>query len=254
MQNDLFKFNISIGRAFIFKINKIDQFFEYINQLIIPKDLNKLFQGHDLDDFLRNYSDDELLSIVKYFPEKARAFMVNEYGKLFDENAVTELDECIKDKRYFEPLRYYMWNKFISLGSWHIYLEELSYGQSEDWAERVASGKPGRSLDDRYRCAFRSLINRDWNSAMRNLRLNIRRRFANENDIFADKYFDLITGWTSNPLTEAQSYMSIYNVCINEGRSQAFADIFAKGMTSGNRAGDEAYWLNKAEKCNLQKD
>lgn len=70
--------------------------------------------------------------------------------------------------------------------------------------------------------------------------------------MFADKYFDLITGLSSEPLADTQSYMSIYNTCISEGRSHTFADIFAQGMTSGNNPGDVIYWKEKAEKVILK--
>ena len=259
-ENNLFKFKISHFRSisqwlsFDIEVNKTGQFIDFINRLEIPGNLNKIDSDFDQKEFLRDFTRDELLAIVKYYPEQVRAFMMAEYINLFRATATDRLEECIHDKRYFESLRHYIWHKFISFGSWHLYLEELSYGHSEDWAELVASGDSERSKDDKYRSAFRSLKNRDWNSAMRNLRLNIRRRFANESDMFADKYFDMITGWSSNPLADTQSYISIYSSCIKEGRSHAFADVFAKGMSSGNRAGDTSYWFNKAEKCNLQKD
>ena len=253
-ENNLFKFEISHCLSFDIEANKTGQFVDFINRLEIPDDLNEIAPNFDQHEFLRDFTRDELLAIEKYYPERARTFMMTEYIKLFRATATDRLEECIHDKRYFEPLRHYIWHKFISRGSWHLYLEELSYGHSEDWAELVASGDSERSKDDKYSSAFRSLKNRDWNSAMRNLRLNIRRRFANESDMFADKYFDMITGWTSNPLADTQSYISIYSSCIKEGRSHAFADVFAKGMISGNRAGDTSYWFNKAEKSILQKN
>lgn len=83
---------------------------------------------------------------------------------------------------------------------------------------------------------------------MRNACINIHRRFENESEAFANKYFDFLTAGKSYPLALTQSYMSIYNTCIDAGKSHAFADKFAKGMTSGFRAGDESYWIEKAEK------
>lgn len=214
--------------------------------------MNEILPVSEPDEFLRDFSNDEILAIVHYYPEKVRAFMINEYRKLFKEKAADRLDECIRYNSYYQPLRYFIWDKFISSGSWYLYLEEISYGHSEDWAQLVATGNPNRPLDDRYCGAFRTLRHKNWNSAVKNLRLNIRRRFEKESDMFADKYFDLITGLSSEPLADTQSYMSIYNTCISEGRSHTFADIFAQGMTSGNRTGDVIYWKEKAEKVILK--
>lgn len=252
LQDNLFKFKHTYGLDFYIEKDKLIHFFEYIDQLSVPQDLNEIFQGSDIYDFLRDFSNDEILAIVNYYPEKVREFMINEYRKLFKEKAGDRLDECTRHNSYYEPLRYFIWSQFISSGSWHLYLEEISYGHSEDWAQLVAAGKPNRTLDDRYRGAFRTLSHSNWNSAIRNLRLNIRRRFGKESDLLADKYFDLITGWSSHPLADTQSYMSIYNTCISEGRSHTFADIFAQGMTSGNRTGDVNYWKKKAEKVTLK--
>lgn len=254
LQDNLFKFKHTYRFDFYIEKDKAILFFEYINQLSVPQDLNEIFHGSDIYDFLRDFSNDEILAIVNYYPEKVRTFMINEYRKLFKEKAGDRLDECTRYNSYcyYEPLRYFIWSQFISSGSWHLYLEEISYGHSEDWAQLVAAGNPNRPLDDRYCGAFRTLRHKSRNSAVKNLRLNIRRRFEKESDMFADKYFDLITGLSSEPLADTQSYMSIYNTCISEGRSHTFADIFAQGMTSGNRTGDVIYWKEKAEKVILK--
>lgn len=251
-QDNIFKFNKNYCLAFDVMTSKTKQFRDYLNQLDIPTNLNEILPVSEPDEFLRDFSNDEILAIVNYYPEKVREFMINEYRKLFKEKAGDRLDECTRHNSYYEPLRYFIWSQFISSGSWHLYLEEISYGHSEDWAQLVAAGKPNRTLDDRYRGAFRTLRHSNWNSAIRNLRLNIRRRFGKESDLFADKYFDLITGWSSHPLADTQSYMSTYNTCISEGRSHTFADIFAQGMTSGYRTGDVNYWKEKAEKVILK--
>lgn len=249
LRDDLFKFKNAYPYRLDFYIEQKNAipFVEYINQLSVPQDLNEIFHGSNIYDFLRYFSDEEIVAIVKYYHEKVRTFMINEFRKLFKENAADRLDECIKHDSYYQPLRYYVWSQFISFGTWHLYLDEISYGQSEDWAQLVAAGKPNRLPDERYCDAFRTLRHNNWNSAICNLRLNIRRRFGKESDLFADKYFDLITGFSSNPLADTQSYMSIYNKCISEGRSHIFADIFAQGMTSGDRTGDVIYWEEKAE-------
>ena len=249
LRDNLFKFKNAYPYRLDFYIeqDKAVHFYEYIDQLSVPQDLNEIFHGSDMYDFLRDFSNGEIAEIVNYYPEKVRTFMINEYLKLFKENAADRLDECIKHDNYYQPLRYYVWSQFISFGTWHLYLDEISYGQSEDWAQLVAAGKPNRLPDERYCDAFRTLRHKNWNSAICNLRLNIRRRFGKESDLFADKYFDLITGFSSNPLADTQSYMSIYNKCISEGRSHIFADIFAQGMISGDRTGDVIYWEEKAE-------
>lgn len=247
-RDDLFGFKNYYGLTFNINTNKAEQLFKYLNQLSIPNNLNEIFPGSDLEDFLRDFSKDELSSMVGYYPERARDFMAFEYSRLFKETVLNLLDERVRLKIFSTPLRYYIWKDFINTGTWHLYLEELSYGHSEDWARLVASGNLCRSLDKRYAEAFGTLRHKNWNSAMRNACINIHRRFENESEAFANKYFDfLTTGW-SNPLALTQSYMSVYNACIDTGKSHAFADKFAKGMTSGFRAGDESYWIEKAER------
>ena len=243
--DNIFGFKNFYGLTFDIDTNKVEQFCQYLNQLKIPNNLNEIFPGSDLEDFLRDFSKDELSSIVEYYPKRARDFMVIEYTRLYKENIFKKLDERV---RFLTPLRYYIWKDFINIGTWHLYLEELSYGHSEDWARLVASGNLCRSLDERYAEAFRTLKHKNWNSAMRNACINIHRRFENESEAFANKYFDFLTAGKAYPLALTQSYMSIYNTCIVAGKSHVFADKFAKGMTSGFRVGNESYWIEKAER------
>lgn len=240
--SDLYILDISINLA--------NLFYDFLEDPKVHNDLNEIIADPKIDEFLRGFSEDEISAIVRYYPEKARSFMMSEYNELYEENILDNLDESVRFKSYHTPLRYDIWTKLIEAGSWHIYLDELSYGHSEDWAKLVATGKPDKTLDERYVLAFHRLSEIDWGSAMKNLSLNIHRRFANESEIFANKYFDNIVGrsWTKNPLACTQSYMAIYTKCINEGKTPTYADKFAAGMTSGYKAGDLSYWETKAAK------
>ena len=245
-KNSHFRFKY-YSLSFDIEKNKTEQFYEYLTQMQIPKDLNEIFPGVDLEEMLRDFSGNELSGIVKYYPERAREFMVSEYGRLYKETVSKRLDERKEIFRSSIPVRYDIWEEFIKTGTWHLYLEEISYGQSENWARHVASANHSRSLDERYAYAFNRYKYEDWNSAMRDLWINIHRRFGNESDMFANKYFDFITNGRLSPLALTQSYISIYNTCIDAGRNRAFADKFANGMISDYRDGDESYWIEKTE-------
>lgn len=195
-------------------------------------------------EFLRGYTNDELLVILNDYPEEAKSFMIKYFWKAFVELSGKRLDECIECGDYSEPLREYAWNN-VDKRTWEVYLMELSYGQSKDWAELVAWGKPDKSMDERYTYAYRNL--KDRFCAMANLRLNIHRRFSEECDLFADKYFDILSdSYSSTPFLLTQSYMKLYHDCIKSGRSHLYADKFAKGMVSEYKTGDESYWSEVA--------
>lgn len=246
--NRLWYKKINIPRVSILCPNgKLEEFYNSIGSIESAQEFYDLISNKETIEHLRDYTEAELTQLVQQFPERARAFIKDDYRQSFleysEEELEYDLDDYLRDKKvsHDAPIRDRVWKEFVDNCNFQTYLDELDYGQSEEWAREVAS-KVSESEDTRYIDTYNALYREASELADRELQINLNRRFPNKRGAFMSKYKELAQEWAEDAYERADKYANIFNGCISLGKDEIYAKTFAEGIISDNYNDVAEYW------------
>lgn len=216
---------------------KLEEFYKLIMHLESAQEFANMISNKETIEHLRDYTEAELTQLVQQFPERARAFIKDDYRETFLELSGEELGYDLED--YSEdnnvspdtPIRNRIWKRFVDNCNWQIYLDELDYGQCEEWAKEVASSI-SEDEDIRYIDTYNKLFREAPELADRELQINLNRRFPNKSGAFMSKYKELAQERVEDASDRAERYADIFDGCISIGKDEIYAKTFAEGIMS----------------------
>lgn len=226
---------------------KLEEFYKSIMSLESAQEFAALISNKEASEHLRDYTEVELTKLDLQFPERARAFIKEEYRETFLELSEEELEYDLED--YSEdnnatpdtPIRNRIWKRFVDNCNWQMYLDELDYGQCEEWARKVASNI-SKEEDIRYIDTYNELFREAQELADRELQINLNRRFPDKNGAFMSKYKELAQEWGEDASDRAERYANIFDGCISIGKDEIYAKTFAEGIMSDYYNESSEYW------------
>lgn len=239
---------------------KLGEFYKLIMHLESAQEFSDLISNKETMEHLRDYTEAELTQLVQQFPERARAFVKDVYRKDFlesyEEELEYDLDEYSKGTNDVPntPIRDRIWKTFVDNCNWQIYLDELDYGQSEEWAKEVASYGLDQE-DTRYINTYYALYQEAPELADRELQLNLNRRFPNKSGAFMSKYKEWAQMGAEDAYDRAERYADIFDGCILIGKDEIYAKTFAEGIMSDYYNEVAEYWdIIATIRSNAKKD
>lgn len=247
VQNRLLnRLSLKIPRiALLYPNGKLEEFYNSIGIMESAQEFADKVSNMETNEHLRDYTEAELAQLVLQFPERARSFIRDEYRKCFLEESEKELefdlDGYSEGNLPDSPIRNRVWKEFVGNCNWQAYLDELDYGQSEEWARAVAPISLEQQ-DSRYIEAYNMLYPELPELADRDLQINLNRRFPTKSEAFIYKYKELAHGWAEDVYEKAERYASIFDECLSIGKDEIYATVFAEGIMSNRYNGVAEYW------------
>lgn len=245
--NRLWFKKINIPRISVLCSNgKFEEFYKSIENIEFAQEFYDMISNQETSEHLRDYTEAELTQLVQQFPERARAFIKDDYRQTFLELSEKELgydlDDYLRDDNVSPdtPIRDRVWKEFVNNCNWQTYLDELDYGQSEEWAREVASKV--QPEDTSYIDTYNELYRETPELADRELQINLNRRFPNKSEAFKSKYWELAQEWAEDAYDRADRYACIFDGCISVGKDEIYAKTFAEGIISDYYNDVDEYW------------
>lgn len=246
--NRLWFKKINIPRVSILYPNdRLEEFYNSIGSIESAQKFYDMNSNKETSEHLRDYTEAELTQLVQQFPERARAFIKDDYRETFlelsEEELESDLESCSERNSADTntPIRDRIWKTFVDNCDWQTYLEELDYGQSEEWARIVASIKEEQE-DTRYIYIYNELYGETPELADRELQINLNRRFPNKSQAFKSKYRELAQERAEDAYDRADRYACIFDGCISVGKDEIYAKTFAEGIMSDYYNYVDEYW------------